>query len=370
MDTHTSSTLSIHEAAEQGDLERVKFLIDQGISVDARDSFRNTPLHHAVLNEHVSIVELLLEHGANPCAENNREATPLYFIALKPGITDQHNQIVKLLLQHGITANQLTSNTSTSFLHEAAKLGHSEIVRLFLMHGADPNAINQKGNTAWHVQGYTHYNPETIAIFLKHPDTNLGIRDIHNNTVIYRLVYNIKGAELAKKRYENSEDSAHQEVYQQAVHDKSRFIKCFQYFIFSGITLHEDEIRQACDTDNDPEYPVDFYPQIKDLIDEALRIKKEAEEELSNFSSIIAKHSKYFLLPPEDERKAFLETVNILYAHHAKNSQTPSFFKLPREIFDQIVDRLLGDYNFPRVDTHVTSASSYEDPISSHTITP
>jgi hypothetical protein len=364
--------LSIHEAAEQGDLVRVKFLIDQGVSVNARDSFQNTPLHHAAAKGKLSIVKFLLEHGANPCAENKRKATPLSLTVWQVEITEQHNQIVSLLLQNGITANQLThSNRDESLLHKAAELEHTEMVRLFLIHGADPNAVNMRGYPAWYV-GYDQCNPEIIAMFLKHPNINLDIHKTNNcKSVIQSIALHVKRTSLGKEQYRNATHRGGRELYAQHTHENAQYIQCLRYFIFSGVTLDEQEIKLGCNEEFVGVASSDFYPQIKELIDEALRIKKKAEEKLNSFPSIIAKHSKYFLLSSEEKRKAFLETANTLYAHHAKNSQPSSFFKLPREILDQIVrDCLLDNYNFPRVDTHVTSASSYEDPISSHTIAP
>jgi ankyrin repeat protein len=377
MDTHTSSTLSIHKAAAQGDLERVKFLIDQGISVDARDELDRTPLHQAAWSEHVSIVKLLLEYNADPYAKSGAGITPLTVaIFRRLEIAGQHNQLlqtIKLLLQQGITADQLThpiASINGSFLHEAAFQGDIEMVRLFLMHGADPNALNTGGEIAWY-SAYNQCDPDIMATFLKHPNINPDIRIKNGKSVIQSIVLHIKRTSLSKEQYRNATHRADRELYAQYTYEHAQYIQCLKYFIFTGVTLDEQEIKQACNEEPLDIASSDFYPQIKELIDEALRIKKKAEEKLNSFPSIIAKHSKYFLLSSEEKRKAFLETANTLYAHHAKNSQPSSFFKLPREILDQIVrDCLLDNYNFPRVDTHVTSASSYEDPISSHTIAP
>lgn len=361
MNTQITFTLSIHEAAAQGNYAIVQAWLEKDIAfADSRDGFQNTPLHLAAKEGYLSIVQLLLSHDANPCAENKRRATPLSVVVWQVQVTEKHNQIVRLFLQKGITANQLThSNRDDSLLHKAAELGHTEIVRLFLMHGADPNAVNEHGFPAWYVD-ITQYNPDIIATFLKHPNINLDIHKTNNiESVICSIVYHVKRTSLSKEKYKNSTRLVDREYYEQHISDNAQYIQCLKYFIFRGVTLDEQAIKQACNAEFINTVSEDFYPKIKILIEEAFSIKKKGEEKLSSFPSVIAKHSKYFLLSSENERKAFLKTANTLYAHHSKNSQTSSFFKLPREILDQIVqDRLLGDYNFPNLKHNCDSLDS------------
>lgn len=56
----------LHDAAQQGNLEAVKRLLDkEKISVDCQNNSGNTPLHLAVRNYHTDVIEVLLAHGAN-----------------------------------------------------------------------------------------------------------------------------------------------------------------------------------------------------------------------------------------------------------------------------------------------------------------
>lgn len=43
------------------DLNRVKALVSQGASLEAKDNSDNTPLHNACNNGHVKVVEYLVE---------------------------------------------------------------------------------------------------------------------------------------------------------------------------------------------------------------------------------------------------------------------------------------------------------------------
>ena len=53
------------EAAEKGDLQQVRALLDGGIDVNLRDRAGWTPLYKAVLHSHPLVVKLLLERGAH-----------------------------------------------------------------------------------------------------------------------------------------------------------------------------------------------------------------------------------------------------------------------------------------------------------------
>ena len=52
-------------AAERGDIDKVKHLINEGADVNAKDVYEKTPLHWAAEKGHKEIVEILLKKGAN-----------------------------------------------------------------------------------------------------------------------------------------------------------------------------------------------------------------------------------------------------------------------------------------------------------------
>lgn len=51
-------------AAEGGQLEGVRFLLDRGAAIDHPDRFGSTALTHAACNGHLKIIRLLLDRGA------------------------------------------------------------------------------------------------------------------------------------------------------------------------------------------------------------------------------------------------------------------------------------------------------------------
>ena len=85
----------LFKACTDGDLEKVKGLIEQGADVNAKDKYGYTPLHFAVGNGYPKIVEVLLKNDAKVNAKNKNGITPLHLAAC-----NGRTEIVELLKQH------------------------------------------------------------------------------------------------------------------------------------------------------------------------------------------------------------------------------------------------------------------------------
>ena len=66
----------LHQAAQRGHIEVVKYLVGQKADVNALDDVRNTPLHRAARFGKTDIVRYLLSKKANPEPLNEMERTP------------------------------------------------------------------------------------------------------------------------------------------------------------------------------------------------------------------------------------------------------------------------------------------------------
>jgi len=92
----TGEELSIHKAAEAGNIEAVKQHLAAGTDVDAKDMIGTTPLHLAAWEGHKEVVELLIAKGADVNAQRDDGGTPLDW-AIEWGKT----KTADLLRKHG-----------------------------------------------------------------------------------------------------------------------------------------------------------------------------------------------------------------------------------------------------------------------------
>uniref|UniRef100_A0AAR2J720 Ankyrin repeat and sterile alpha motif domain containing 1A n=1 Tax=Pygocentrus nattereri TaxID=42514 RepID=A0AAR2J720_PYGNA len=113
-------------------------------NVNCVDSNGYTPLHHAALNGHSEVVELLLRNEASTNVADSKGCYPLHLAAWKG---DQ--RIVRLLVHQGPSHPKLNeqNNDNETPLHCAAQYGHSEVVRLLLEELTDPTMRNNRFET-------------------------------------------------------------------------------------------------------------------------------------------------------------------------------------------------------------------------------
>jgi ankyrin repeat protein len=186
-DVNAGSGCALLRAAERGQLELVKLLLDHKADPNRYDSAALTPLKGAVVSRKVQMVQMLLERGANPRAD---------FEAFQIVLNFSDVEMAELLLRHGANANmtypaggkvyafpegqtqmvevprrdlqpdriddtvkRLQCNISTlsggsSLLYFAVRGrpgpgpdNHEQIVKLLLDRGADPNARTLNGAT-------------------------------------------------------------------------------------------------------------------------------------------------------------------------------------------------------------------------------
>ena len=91
--------MSIHEAADEGNIEVVKQHLADGSDVNEMDDVQMTPLHYAYTKE---IPELLIENGADVNAKDDGRGTPLNDAAFSG-----HKEIVELLIAKAAEVNPM-----------------------------------------------------------------------------------------------------------------------------------------------------------------------------------------------------------------------------------------------------------------------
>ncbi|WP_265023236.1 ankyrin repeat domain-containing protein [Wolbachia endosymbiont (group A) of Epistrophe grossularia] len=113
----------LYSAAEIGDLNLVKLLLDNGANIEAKNGeYQATPLHGAVENYRIDVVKLLLNRGANVNAEDKDNWTPLHY-----GADTNSPDIVKVLVDAHANLGA-KGNYGKTLLDIAKDKGHNNIV--------------------------------------------------------------------------------------------------------------------------------------------------------------------------------------------------------------------------------------------------
>ncbi|VDI67760.1 Hypothetical predicted protein [Mytilus galloprovincialis] len=126
-------TFPLIEAATEGYLDIVEFLIKMKCNVNHLDSFDRTALYRACEGGFHDVVEILLIHGADPSLCHEDESSPLH-MACRAGKTS----IVQLLLANNVDVCELDQD-NISPLRISCEQGNIDIVRLLLQNEANVN---------------------------------------------------------------------------------------------------------------------------------------------------------------------------------------------------------------------------------------
>lgn len=168
----------LHLAAADGNLEKVKHLLDQGVDVDVRaNPSRATPLDFAVRDGRFDVAKLLVDRGANVNARTSYSDTPLHFAAQGPklycanrerkgdlrGLPDEHLAIVQLLLKKGASPDPRDGGGATP-LEYAATCNDVRIAKLLIAHGAD---INHRAHQYSVLDMAVYWGPDVAKLLIE-----------------------------------------------------------------------------------------------------------------------------------------------------------------------------------------------------------
>lgn len=110
--------IALHYASKKGHLECVKKLSKHDSNLDYQDDCENTPLHLACINQHIDVIDYLIEKGANTLIHNEDGLIPFIIMYQK----NIQNQVKQTTLQRMLHVKDIDNNI---LFHKLAEMNNS-----------------------------------------------------------------------------------------------------------------------------------------------------------------------------------------------------------------------------------------------------
>ena len=133
----------LHMAAQSNTPAVAALLLERGVAVNARTEYGVTALHQATqYNEDPAVTALLLDHGADPSAQETVfDSTPLEGAAM----FNANPAVLALLLDRGAVDLTTPDQEEHGLLHTAAGYNNPAVAALLLDRGADATLRTKDG---------------------------------------------------------------------------------------------------------------------------------------------------------------------------------------------------------------------------------
>jgi ankyrin repeat protein len=138
----TDADIALLEATANNDLTGLRWALENGAAVDARDKDRRTALLIATYANHVDVAAALIEAGADVNAKDAIQDSPYLYAAAEGRL-----EILRLTLQHGADLKSTNRYGGTGLI-PAAHHGHPDVVRELLTTSVNIDHVNNLGWTA------------------------------------------------------------------------------------------------------------------------------------------------------------------------------------------------------------------------------
>jgi Ankyrin repeats (3 copies)/Ankyrin repeats (many copies) len=174
-------------AVLSGNEDLLMSLINSGVDIEQRGGaigLLSTPLQLAAGSENLSMMRLLLAHGANTEAVDHLGNTML-LVATSAARIDS----VKMLLLYGANVAVTTTDTEKTALHIAVELNvvNIDLVDTLIAAGVDVSAADARGWTALHYAA--EYGQRFLAFRLME----------HNANLLAKCILGLTPADLARR---------------------------------------------------------------------------------------------------------------------------------------------------------------------------
>lgn len=192
------SMTPLHRAVSQsGDISLVMFLLWKGARIEARDEYQKTPLYHAVTTGNLDVVRYLLENGART-SSGPRDSLPIH-----AATAGEYSDILELLLEHGADIAAQNDKGDTA-LHFAAKCevkinpprhGFRDCISTLLRGGLLVDVRGNHGETPLH-RASSQHRSDIVKRLLQEGASVTAEAD--NGTPLHYAIHRVRGPGIVR----------------------------------------------------------------------------------------------------------------------------------------------------------------------------
>lgn len=236
----------LHAAAKYNHVDIMKILIDAGANKEVWDyHHKRTALHIAAFHGNIQAVQYLIDVGANINARDSDGCTPLHLTT--HDFNDNNNiEVVQLLISAGANL-EIKGLFGDTPLHAAARWGKTQTVKDLIAAKANVEARNDSQETPLHEaarnQNYDGFEKVTLLLAA---GAKVQVIDKNKRTPLHHAAASYKGAPIAKALIDAGADMEAKNAEGETPRDCADRIEVKEYLIAASINKYvKDDQRKT-----------------------------------------------------------------------------------------------------------------------------